>query len=88
MTPAGDPDAIDPKLKAALDDDLIAALLTWQRDVGAHVFYERSLDGGYTSARVFSVVIDKLDGGVRKGVLKAVPAGERGRYEADAHEAD
>ena len=87
MTFAGDPNAVDARLAAALDEDLAAALLAWQQELGAHVVYQRPLDGGYTRARVFSVIVDEVEGGVRKCVLKAVPAGERGRREGDAHAA-
>jgi len=87
VTLAGSAEVIDPKLEAALDDDLAGALLAWQREVGAHVVFERPLDGGYTRARVFSVVVDEVAGSVRKCVLKAVPAGERGGQEGDVHAA-
>jgi tetratricopeptide (TPR) repeat protein len=83
----GDPDAIDPKLEAALDNDLAAALLAWQRETRTHAVFQRPLDGGYTRARVFSVVVDEVGGSVRKCVLKAVPAGERGGTEGNTHAA-
>jgi hypothetical protein len=87
VTLAGDPNAVDARLAAALDEDLAAALLGWQQELGAHIVYQRPLDGGYTRARVFSVIVNEVEGGVRKCVLKAVPAGERGRREGDAHAA-
>lgn len=85
MSLAGDPEVLDPRLQSELDDDLRAGLLAWQREHGAHVVFDRLLDDGYTQARVFSVVVDEVEGSVRKCVLKAVPAGERGGQEPVAH---
>lgn len=87
MPPAANIEAVDPTLSAALGDDLAAALRDWQQEIGAHVVYQRSVDGGYTSARVFSVVVNPADGPPHKCILKAVPAGDRGRQEADVHAA-
>ena len=49
--------------------------------------YVSPLDGGYTRARVVSVVVKEINGPVRKCVLKAIPAGERGSQEGDVHAA-
>jgi hypothetical protein len=81
----GDPNVVDPRLASVFGDDLAAAVLAWQQEFDAHVVLQRALDGGYTRARVASVVVDFVDGPVHKYVLKGIPAGDRGLREGDAH---
>lgn len=82
---ASDPNTVDPRLSSALDEDLVAALLAWQQEKGAQIVLQRMLDGGYTRARVGSVVVDFVSGPVHKYILKAVPTGDRGTKEGGAH---
>lgn len=81
----GDPDALDPKLQADLDEDFLVALRGWQQEHRAQIFLDSWLDGGYTAAKVGAVVVDFVEDAARKYVLKVCPAGNAGTREGDTH---
>lgn len=84
-TTPGTPDQVDARLATEFDDDLLAGLLAWQQAHAAQVLLDSWLDGGYTSARVATVVVDHVEAPAQKLIMKVSPPGSEGAREGDTH---